>query len=272
MSATSVDTAPTKARAVRVLIEGRPHEVNIEYIHPTSDGKLATEPLTAAWAARNQPEHFTAIREMVNSHYKRNKPGLTYFHGTGTLISHESRLEGLALLLLDWEGETTGISAQPFTLHFQRSRKPVSHTPDYFARQHDGTGVVIDVKSENYLDNMDVELQHALAEDIAHQSGWQYRVITDPTPTLAGNLYLLTGYRLTPHDHEVVFPLVAEALTSGPLPYGELKMTVAQSAGTHPALVAPHILHGLWTRELLTNIDDELTNSSLIASSRGVRR
>lgn len=256
---------------MRVLIEGRPHAVNIEYIHPTSNGKSTTEPLTAEWAARNQPEHFPAIREMVNSHYKRNKPGLTYFHATGTLVSHESRLESLALLFLDWEGETAAVSAQPFTLHFQRSRKPVSHTPDYFARQHDGTGVVIDVKSEDYLDHADVELQHALAEDIAHQAGWQYRVITNQTPTLASNLHLLTGYRLTPHKYDVTFPLIADALTRQPLPYGELKTTVAQSAGTHPALVAPQILHGLWARELLTNLDNELTNASRIALSRGVR-
>ncbi len=257
---------------MRVVIEGVEHTVDIDYIHPRSGGKTASDPLTPEWAARHQPEHFIAIREMVNSHYKRNKPGLTYFSSTGQLISHESRLESLALLLLDWEGKTAAIAAQPFTLTFNRSRKPAAHTPDYFARLQDGTGVVIDVKPAAFLTKADIETQHGIAEEVARQSGWQYRVISDIHPQDATNLHLLAGYRLTPPGHDTIERHITNALTDGPVEYGDLKSKIAESTRTHPALVAPHILHALWTRRLMTPMSQELTNTSPIALTEGARK
>jgi hypothetical protein len=44
-------------------------------------------------------------------------------------------------MMMDFDPEVTGLSSQPFWLHWHDGRRPRKHAPDFFDRLADGTGV-----------------------------------------------------------------------------------------------------------------------------------
>lgn len=55
-------------------------------------------------------------------------------------------------MLLDFDPEIVGFSAQPFWLFWPGEQGDRKHAPDFFARRADGTGVVIDVRPDDLVD------------------------------------------------------------------------------------------------------------------------
>ncbi|MFD7183872.1 TnsA-like heteromeric transposase endonuclease subunit [Streptomyces sp. NPDC056637] len=71
-------------------------------------------------------------------------------------VGFESWLERDHLMLLDFDPLVTGIASQPFRLSWQGPvGKRLRHTPDFFARLADGTGVVIDVRPDQRIRDRD---------------------------------------------------------------------------------------------------------------------
>ncbi|MFH9852668.1 TnsA-like heteromeric transposase endonuclease subunit [Streptomyces althioticus] len=65
----------------------------------------------------------------------------------GGHVGYESWLERDHLMLLDFDPLVTGTASQPFRLSWTRpDGKRVRHTPDFFVRRADGTGLVVDVR------------------------------------------------------------------------------------------------------------------------------
>lgn len=49
-------------------------------------------------------------------------------------------------MLLDRDRRVVGLASQPFRVTWQGATRRISHTPDYFARLEDGSGLVVDVR------------------------------------------------------------------------------------------------------------------------------
>ncbi|MEQ7846190.1 TnsA-like heteromeric transposase endonuclease subunit [Nocardioides kribbensis] len=108
-------------------------------------------------------------------------------------VAFESWLERDHLMLLDFAPEVVAVAAQPFTAVLPTSSGPRKHTPDFFVRTGDGTGVVIDVRPDSRAAK-DADVFEATAAVCAHV-GWGYQRLGDITPPFAANVRWLSGYR-----------------------------------------------------------------------------
>jgi len=99
------------------------------------------------------------------------------------------------VMLLDFDPQVTAIAAQPFWLRWRddagRSRR---HAPDLFARMADGSGLVIDVRPDDRIEEKDAEA-FAAAEDACGLAGWDFRRSGVPDPVLTANVAWLARYR-----------------------------------------------------------------------------
>lgn len=89
-------------------------------------------------------------------------------------------------MFLDFSPEVVAFSSQPFWLTWrdERSRK---HAPDFFARMADGTGLLIDVRPDDRIDENDAEVL-ALTRRACEAVGRSYQRIGALEPVLAANL------------------------------------------------------------------------------------
>jgi len=60
-------------------------------------------------------------------------------------------------MLLDFDPAVAAFSSQPFTLLWHDGRRERRHTPDFFARLADGTGLVVDVRPDERIGERDAE-------------------------------------------------------------------------------------------------------------------
>ncbi len=72
------------------------------------------------------------------------------------------------------------------------------HTPDFFARHRDGTGVLIDVRPAARVDEQARRAFDATSE-LCATVGWSYRLLSEVEPILVANLRWLSGYRHPRH-------------------------------------------------------------------------
>ena len=98
-------------------------------------------------------------------------------------------------MLLDFDPEVTVIAAQPFWLRLRddagRSRR---HAPDLFARMADGSGVVIDVRPDDRIEDKDAGA-FAATRNACELAGWGFRRVGVPDPVLMANVTWLARYR-----------------------------------------------------------------------------
>lgn len=256
---------------MRVRIDGTDYLVDIEYL-PTGAGQPIRVPLSKSLFSVLQPTLLAPVRPMQNSHHKTNKPGLQYVECTQQLVAYESRLEGLALLLLDWEGSIASVQGQPFTIHFRRDKRPTKHTPDFLVADPDGGVSVVNVKPAAKVSDPRVRAQFDATDQVCEQVGWTHRIITTPSRHLASNLRLIAGYRRPPADADRVMPIIRTTLAHGPLPFGDLVDHVADRAALPTLLVTPIVLHGLWSRSFTAALESPLSRRSAVALPTGVNR
>jgi hypothetical protein len=77
-------------------------------------------------------------------------------------------------MALDFDPDVVGLSSQPFRLSWEQGGKDRAHTPDYFARLRDGTGVVLDVRDDGRIEPEDAAAFAATARACA-SVGWEFR-------------------------------------------------------------------------------------------------
>jgi hypothetical protein len=83
-------------------------------------------------------------------------------------------LERDRLVLLDFDPLVTGMASQPFRLSWTGSAgKRIRHTPDFFVRRADGTGVVVDVRPEDRIEPRDA-VKFAATAAACSLVGWDF--------------------------------------------------------------------------------------------------
>ncbi|MGK2876626.1 MAG: TnsA-like heteromeric transposase endonuclease subunit, partial [Nocardioides sp.] len=156
---------------------------------------MSREPVIAdlsdAWSERF--ESLPPVRVPRAFKGQRNFAGSWWFATTQSHVAYESWLERDHLMLLDFAPEVVAVAAQPFTAVLPTSSGPRKHTPDYFVRTVDGTGVVIDVRPDRRAAK-DADVFAATGTACA-QVGWDYQRLGDIAPMLAANVGWLSGYR-----------------------------------------------------------------------------
>lgn len=163
-------------------------------------------------------------------------------------------------MLLDFDLRVTAIAAQPFWLRWRddagRSRR---HAPDLFARLADGSGVVIDVRPDDRIEQKDAEAFDATRKACG-LAGWGFRRVGVPDPVLVANIAWLARYR----HPRCGSPGLARVLLEGfaePAPL----MAGAAAAGD-PMAVLPALLHLMWRHALVTDLAVRLTADTLVVA------
>ncbi|MFG2371248.1 TnsA-like heteromeric transposase endonuclease subunit [Streptomyces sp. NPDC048504] len=167
----------------------------------------------------------------------------------GGHVGYESWLERDHLMLLDFDPLVKGMASQPFRLSWAGSDgKRVRHTPDFFVRRTDGTGLVVDVRPDERIRPDDAE-KFAVTAAACRSVGWDFARVGTPEAVLMANVRWLAGYR-HPRVHR---PDVAARLTKVFTDGGGL-LAGALNTGDQIA-VLPVLFHLLWRRVL--NVDLE---------------
>ncbi|WP_224273675.1 TnsA-like heteromeric transposase endonuclease subunit [Nocardioides lacusdianchii] len=203
--------------------------------------ELVTADLADAWPERF--ESLPPVRTPRAFKGQRNFAGSWWFATTRTHVAFESWLERDHLMLLDFAPEVVAVAAQPFTAMLPMSSGPGRHTPDFFVRAVDGTGVVIDVRPDERAVK-DAEVFDATAAACA-QVGWGYQRLGDIAPTLNANVRWLSGYRHPRCRTKDVADALLGAVTKSEQTVGTLARLVGD-----PVVVLPCLFHLLWSGEL----------------------
>jgi len=203
--------------------------------------QLVTADLADAWAERF--ESLPPVRVPRAFKGQRNFAGSWWFATMQAHVAFESWLERDHLMLLDFAPAVVAVAAQPFTAVLPTAAGPRKHTPDYFVRMADGTGVVIDVRPDDRVAK-DAEVFDAAASACA-QVGWDYQRLGDITPMFSANVRWLSGYRHPRCRHDTVAAALIDAATAGDQTVG----TLARAVGD-PVVVVPCLFHLRWLGEL----------------------
>src|SRR5215211_1135296 len=123
---------------------------SFEVVFIDETGTQRREPLSACWDVPF--ERAKPSRSFPSFKGQKNFPGLWWSATMGEHVGYESWVERDVAMLLDFDPEIVGFSAQPFWLLWSGEEGERKHAPDFFARRTDGTGVVIDVRPDDRVD------------------------------------------------------------------------------------------------------------------------
>lgn len=206
-----------------------------------------------------------ASRSFPSFKGQKNFPGLWWSATTGEHVGYESWVERDVAMLLDFDPEVVGFSAQPFWLFWPGEQGERKHAPDFFARRADGTGVVIDVRPDDLVDPEAAEVFEVTAA-ACRAAGWEFRRTGAPPAVLAANVRWLAGYR-NPRCHR---PEIADALVErfvAPMP-----LFAGAAAVGDRLVVLPVLYHLLWRQVLAADLaTTPLSPGSLVHLAEGAR-
>lgn len=212
--------------------------------------------LKVCWNTRF--EDLPPVRSFPSYQGQRNFSGLYFAASMGRHVAFESWLERDHLMMLDFSPMVRSFAAQPFWLSWSAGGRIRRHVPDFFVRQADGSGVVVDVRPDKRIKPIDAEAFAATAE-ACKSVGWGYRRVGELDPVLATNVRWLAGYRHARCLREEHRALLVEAFAR-PAPL----MTTVEAVGDRIA-VLPSLFHLMWTGFLATDLTSApLTGSSLV--------
>lgn len=224
--------------------------------------------------AARLPLHLSKPVRTPKSHKRQpSLPGLYWFATTGEHVFYESRLEMRTLRMLDFEADVAAVAAQPFCIAFDSKKKPNFHTPDYFVRCSSGPDRVLDVKPAHRAFRPSVKRVFDLTREACAEAGFRYEVVTGFDSTCEDNVRWLAGFRRRPAFFDeiagAVLASVAIAPRSGAATVGGVVRSLEDDVAE--ALVRPVLFHLLWLRELATEFDKPLSNSSPLRTTKGVK-
>lgn len=230
--------------ALRVDRSGRPGAgYGVEFAAPT-EGRVVGS-LADHWSARF--EDAAPVRQFHFTKGSRSYPGLYWSATVNRHVGYESWLERDHLRLLDFDRRIIGVSSQPFRMSWLQGGVVRRHTPDFFARAVDGTGIVIDVRADDRIKERDAAA-FAATERACSEVGWEFRRVGVPDPVYMANVRWLAGYRHSRiHRAEVGCRLAEVFAAPTSLLHG------AAQAG--PSIgVLPVLFHLLWSGVLLADL------------------
>ena len=218
---------------------------SFEVVFIDETGTQRRGPLSACWDVPF--ERAKPSRSFPSFKGQKNFPGLWWSATMGEHVGYESWVERDVAMLLDFDPEIVGFSAQPFWLLWSGERGERKHAPDFFARRTDGTGVVIDVRPDDRVDPEATEV-FEVAASACREAGWEFRRTGAPPAVLTANVRWLAGYR-NPRCHR---PEIADALIerfAAPMPL----FTGAAAVGDR-LVVLPVLYHLLWRQVLVVDL------------------
>ena len=198
-------------------------------------------------------------REFLSYHGQRHFPGLWWLATTGRHVGYESWLERDHVMTLDFDRVVTGVSSQPFTLSWGGRGRRVSHTPDYFARLADGSGVVVDVRPADRVGPRDAVKFEATAAACALVGNWSFRLVHSWSrcwqPTSGG----CRGYRHPRHGDPDLGPLLRRVFAGG------AALVAGVSEVADPLRGLPVLFHLLWRGDLVTDMGVPLGDGTWVS-------
>ncbi|MGW7219052.1 TnsA-like heteromeric transposase endonuclease subunit [Streptomyces sp. NPDC054826] len=226
-------------------------EIELEYVSGASIrergllGRLWSVPFESV-----QPERrFPAFRG------QGNWCGWYWSATRGGHVGYESWLERDRLMLLDFDPLVTGMSSQPFRLSWTGpDGKRVRHTPDFFVRRADGTGLVVDVRPDERIEPDDAA-KFTVTAAACRSVGWDFARVGTPDEVLMANVRWLAGYRHPRVNRPEVAARLLEAFADG----GGL-LAGARRVGDQIA-VLPVLFHLLWRRALAVDLEAGLLSA-----------
>lgn len=229
---------------------------------PASGKLLQEQPLTLL--AHYRPGELLPIREPIAYRGQRHLPGLFWMSKLGRSVYYESRLEMVILKQLDFDPGLRDVLPQPFTLHFSWKGKRFHHTPDYLAWRTDAPPPrLINVKPQQYVARERNQRAFSACEAACSQIGWTYSTQSEPPPVILANLNWLAGFRRPPPDFALYATALAERAVD-PTPIA----VVLEGVGP-PAIVRPVLFYLLWVRQLEFDINQRLSDASLVRLAPG---
>jgi hypothetical protein len=206
-------------------------------------------------------ERVRPVRSFPSFRGQKSFPGLYYAATMDAHVGFESWAERDVAMMLDFDPDVIAFSSQPFWLTWLQSGEKRRHAPDYFARLADGTGVVIDVRSDDQVEPPDAEAFAATGR-ACRKVGWLYRRTGGPAITLAANVRWLAGYRHSRcHHSEIATALLKVFTEAKPLMRG------ADDVGD-PMAVLPVLYHLLWKHALVTELGERLIGPGSMVMTR----
>ena len=215
--------------------------------------------------ARVQVERVQPVRDFFSWPGQRTFQGWWWSATTRSLLAFESLLEREALMACDFDPRVRGIAVQPFALLWpRRSSVGRSHVPDLFLRLADGTGVVVDVRPEERIDEY-ASAQFDATRQACEEAGWAYRVHTGLSQPRLGTLTFLSGYRSSRYapSARTSAALLEAFATPLQLQVGA-KMAGSQSE-TPLEVMLVACYHLLWEQQLRVDLESRLTMTSLVS-------
>lgn len=210
-----------------------------------ADGVDRSGPLARCWA---EPfELAPPVRSFASFKGQKNFTGEYWVATSRTQVGYESWVERDAAMALDFDPAVVALASQPFRLTWTDGERERGHTPDYFARLLDGTGVVVDVRPENLVDEYTAEV-FALTARVCEEVGWQFRHVGDLHQPYRVNLRWLSRYRHSRCHRAPVADQLREVFAE-PLPL----LAGAEQVGDRLA-VLPVLYHLLWRQELTADL------------------
>ena len=184
--------------------------------------------------------------------------GWWYFATTGTHIGFESWLERDHLMLMDFDPAVVAVASQPFWLRWidedDRARR---HAPDFFARRHDGSAVVVDVRPDGRIPERDAQT-FAVTAEACKAAGWEYQRASDLDPVTVANVRWLSRYR----HRRCLVPEVAAVLLDA-FTCGRGLAEGAELAGDR-LRVLPVLFHLIWQRQLAADLTVPLSMAAVV--------
>jgi len=233
-------------------------EYDVSFVDP--DGSRRCESLSSCWMVPF--ERGLQVRAFSWNRGKRSFAGLWWFSTTSDHVGHESWLERDQVMALDFDPDVAGLSSQPFTLSWELDGEKRSHTPDYFARLRDGTGLVVDVREDGQIKAEDADA-FAATRRACGSVGWKFRRVGALDAVRAANLRWLAGYR-HPRCLDTGRADALRVAFREPLLLLEGAMRVGD-----PIAVLPTLYHLLWTHVLVADLDSApLAASSVVVVRR----
>ncbi|WP_241794536.1 TnsA-like heteromeric transposase endonuclease subunit [Microbacterium sp. C5A9] len=188
-----------------------------------------------------------------------NYQGHYWFEGVRGMVWHESMAEYSWLMMFDHMRAVRAVSAQPFVLGFADG---TTHVPDYLMRTADGSRIVLDVHLQSMTSERDRQA-FASTQRVCNELGWEYVLVDQLPDVTAWNLEMVSRYR-----HPMFKPSsdvrarILRSACNAPR-YGALRRALeTDKPGEH----VPALMHLMWHRELLIDLDAVFTDNSAVTA------
>jgi hypothetical protein len=177
----------------------------------------------------------------------RGQRNFTGWYWSATCREHvpfESWLERDHLIRLDFDRATVAMAAQPFTLAWDDGTVGhLEHTPDFFVRRSDGTGLVVDVRPDERISERDAA-KFAGTRAACELVGWDFERVGALEAVFMANLRWLAGFRHSRVLRDDTAAALCEVFADG-----AGLLDGARAVGD-PVLVLPVLYHLLWCQQL----------------------